>query len=309
MSLRKYLKVGGVPVLHAKVEEPHSKVVDYSGNRLHELGGFPLEQMVAHKGRPCIAVIDTETTCENGDNFGKPLTYDIGVTIVLKETGEPVHKACWIIQDIFCDAKLMKGAYFTNRTLTDYPFILANRIGKLCSFVDAVTDLTYLFKAYNVKAFAAYNSAFDTKAFDATAQYINRVYGHHTDFGLVCDLRQGSIDVLDLWAASCMTFMCHDEYKQSAYIKHWLTNTNNFQTSAEAANNFIHGSEVGEDHTALSDTAIEAGIYQYILGLPEGREVLDLCYNNHGETWAYVNNLGTASALKWAKANGFTCNV
>lgn len=308
MSLRKFQKVGGVAVLH-KAEEAHTKKVDYSSNRLHELGGVPSELMGVYHGETCIAVVDTETTCENGDNFGKPLIYDIGVTFVRKSDGVPVGKCCFIISDIFCNAKLMKGAYFTNRTLTDYPYILALGIGKLVTYTEALIQLQMLFQKFNVDTFAAYNSAFDTKAFDATAEYMQRVYDVNADFGLVADIRQGKIDVMDLWAASCMTFMSHDEYKKQATIHHWLTNTNNFQTSAEAANNFIHDSEVGEDHTALSDTAIEAGIYQYILSLEDGREVLNLCLNGHGETWSYVNNLGQASALKWAQANGFTPNI
>lgn len=323
MTFRKQVfTVGQVEVIHAvhkvatatskgltPAQEPHTKVIDYSSNRLHELSGVPQSQLAEYCGEECIAVIDTETTCETGDNFGKPLIYDIGVTYVRKSDGVPVGKSCYIISDVFCNYELMHGAYFTKRTLTDYPYILAGGIGELVTFGGAIARLSLEFVRYNVKTFAAYNSAFDTKAFDATSEYIDRIYGTNTNVGLVADIRQGTIDVLDLWAGACMTFMSHDEYKLVASKEHWLTTSGNFQTSAEAANNYIHGSLVGEDHTALSDTAIEAGIYRYILTLPDGYETLQHCYNSHGQTWAYVNNLGKASGLEWAKKNGFTPNI
>ncbi len=306
---KKVFKVGEIEVVHAiqKAQEPHSKIVDYSANRLHILSGVPTCQMAEYKGEECVAIVDTETTCETGDNFGKPLIYDIGVTYVRKSDGVPVGKSCYIISDVFCNYALMKGAYFTKRTLTDYPFILASDYAELVTFDIALDRLQAEFVRFNVKTFAAYNSAFDTKAFDATGEYIQRIYDTHTNYGLVADIRKGTIDVLDLWAASCETFMANDVFKHEAYERQWLTKTGNFGTSAEIANNYIHGSEVGEDHTALSDTAIEAGIYRYIIE-NYGFEEINLCYNGHGETWSFVNNLGKASALQWAKNNGFTPN-
>ena len=104
-----------------------------------------------------------------------------------------------------------------------------------------------------------------------------------------------------------MTFMSASGFKGEAWNHHWLTPSHNFATNAEAANNYINGSEVGEDHTALSDTAIEAGIYRYILE-NYGFSSLEACFNKHGKTWQAVNDLGRESAYKWAISNGFSPN-
>lgn len=305
MSFRELALPSGTVILQAP-QEAHSKTVDYSHNRIKQLGGIPSSMFGSYDGdSPCIAVIDTETTCETGDNFGKPLIYDIGVTFVRASDGVPVAKADFIIEETFCNAQLMKGAFFTNRVFTDYPYILAEGIANLCTFSTAIDHLSHLFLKYNVGTFSAYNSNFDTKAFDKTAMYLERIDPetlYHK--GLVSDIRNGTIDVLDLWALSCMLFMCHDEYKEQAFNKGWFTKgKDKFSTNAEAANNFIKGSEVGEDHTALSDTAIEANIYRFCLTQPDAQEVIKLCLNGHGETWGFVNNQGADSVRAWVLKN------
>jgi hypothetical protein len=60
---------------------------------------------------------------------------------------------------------------------------------------------------------------------------------------------------------------------------------------------------VGEDHTALSDTAIEASIYKFCLSQSGVDEIIELCLNGHGETWGYVNNQGAASVRAWVEQN------
>ncbi len=268
----------------------HAKGNDLSGVKLNALLGTPWTKMADWEGEETVLVFDTETTCENGDNFGKPLIYDLGYTIVRKSDGVPVYKACSIIQETFTNAKLMKSAFFTNRVFTDYPYILNASFVELCSFKHAVLDMTEDIRKFNVKAIAAYNAGFDTNAFCKTAEYLNREYGY-TESGVVSDIRNGNIDVLCLYKASCMSFMSHDEYKAEAYKHHWLTAKGLFQTSAEAANNFIHNGEVGEDHTALSDSAIEAEIYKYLVSSEEGREAMSRAMNGHGESWSFVNNV------------------
>lgn len=299
MSFRNQVVQGVTIALQSKPTEEHSKVTDYSKNRLRELGGVPTSLLVPYNGEPCIAVIDTETTCETGDNFGKPLIYDVGVTFVRKSDGLPVAKASFIITDVFCNAKLMKSAFFTNRVFTDYPFILNMGMTNLVSFDTMLDTLASLFTYYNVHVFAAYNSSFDKRAFLATAEYCERVSNTNCYRGLVAEFKEETIDELDLWALSCMTFMSHDDFKKQAFLHHWFTKKlDKFGTSAEAANNFINGSEVGEDHTALSDTAIEAGIYKFCLAQPEFKDVYKLCLNGHGETWGYVNN---CPVRKWVE--------
>jgi hypothetical protein len=217
MSFRKL----ALPSGSVTIQDAHSKVTDYSKNRIKELGGVPVDLMVKYSGGECIAVIDTETTCETGDNFGQPLIYDVGVTFVLKSTGDPVGKADFIITDTFCNAKLMKGAFFTNRVFTDYPHILAENIANLCNFETMLKQMQQLFLHYNVSTFAAYNSSFDTRAFDKTASYLERINPEKTyHFGLVSDIRNGTIDVLDLWALSCMTFM--NQCRSSKQLYSWF---------------------------------------------------------------------------------------
>jgi hypothetical protein len=300
MSFRQTKLAAGIVNIQTRpAKEEHTKAVDYSDNRLRELGGIPLTAMAQYCGETCIAVIDTETTCETGDNFGKPLIYDIGVTFVKKSNGLPVGKASFIITDTFCNDKLMKAAFFTNRVFTDYPYILNMQMTNLVSFDKMLDMLAELFVKYNVDTFSAYNSNFDKRAFLATAEYCERVNNTDCYRGLVVEFKEGTIDELDLWALSCMTFMNHDDFKHEAMLHHWFTKKlDKFGTSAEIANNYINGSEVGEDHTALSDTAIEAGIYHYCLQQPEFKEVITICLNGHGETWGYVNNCPVA---KWVE--------
>jgi len=282
----------------------HEKAQALPVKRLRELGGIHPDQLADYNGQECIFVVDTETTCENGDNFGKPLIYDIGITIVIKSTGEPVAKASFIITDVFCDYKLMKSAFFTNRVFTDYPYILNMQLTNLVNYKTALDMIEALEVQYNVNTFGAYNSDFDTRAFLATADYLEAKTDEFYNYGLVSQIRDNKIDVLDLWALSCMTFMSSDAYKEQAFNHSWYTKGGKWATNAECANNFINGYEMGEDHCALSDSAIEAGIYKYCLDTqPDFNEVVNICLRGKGETWSYVNNQGNDSVLNWVSVN------
>ncbi len=300
------IKQGNI-VLQAKPCENttgHEKAQALPVKRLRELGGIHPDHLAHYDGQECIFVVDTETTCENGDNFGKPLIYDIGITIIIKSTGEPVAKASFIITDIFCDHKLMKAAFFTNRVFTDYPYILNMGLTNLVNYAEALDMIAELKATYNVNTFAAYNSGFDTKAFLATADYLEAKEGGFYNHGLAYQIRYHEIDVLDLWALSCMTFMSSDAYKEEAFNHSWYTKGGKWATNAECANNFINNYEMGEDHCALSDSAIEAGIYRYCLSTqPDFNEVVKICLRGKGETWSYVNNQGNDSVLNWVAAN------
>jgi len=288
------LKQGDV-VLQAKPcknTTGHEKAKALPVERLRELGGIHPDQLAHYNGQECIFVVDTETTCEKGDNFGKPLIYDIGITIIIKSTGIPVAKASFIITDIFCDHKLMKSAFFTNRVFTDYPYILNMGLTNLVDYVTALDMMEALKVQYNVATFAAYNSDFDTRAFLATADFIEEKNSHGLcSFGLVDQIRCHKIAVLDLWALSCMTFMSSDAYKEQAFNHSWYTKGGKWATNAECANNYINNYVMGEDHCALSDSAIEAGIYRYCLTTQSDfNEVVNICLRGKGETWSYVNN-------------------
>jgi hypothetical protein len=238
----------------------------------------------SYKGGNCIAVLDTETT-------GLPplgMVYDVGYSLVEIQHGCAVivYKGGVLIDEIFSDSKVMRNAYFANKVFTHYPYLLQAGVERLKPFSLASIELRSIFNSFNVDKIAAYNANFDKRMLAATAT------------ALQCGNVFESYEWIDLWQVSCNTFLQDMQFIKWANARGFISGKGNVMTSAEVVNKYLTGNDFAEDHTALSDSVLEAGILAHIIKLGHGG--LLNASSMTGKTWQAVNS---HAAKDWVKAH------
>lgn len=208
------------------------------------------------------AVFDTETI-----GISPKLVYDLAL-IVCNRAGEPIAKKSWIIREVMTDAKLMLGAYYSNRVFSHYIPALDAGTLKLATFADARKEFNAMLLEHNAKTVCAYNIAFDRKAMRETAQ--------HT--GHVGNFLEKKINFACLWLASCRILANTNKYRAFCRENNLVSDAGNVRTSAEAVFAYLKQNPgFVESHTAMEDCEIESQILGAINRRKKGfpRNVLD----------------------------------
>lgn len=245
------------------------------------------------------AVIDTETCTipELKEHFEDkaglicPLVYDLAVSVIDRQ-GNIVHQQSWIIAETYSNPILFNtGFYAWKRPI--YETMLKRGETKIETWYNAKMQLLQIMEKFNAIA-CAYNALFDfKKAFHSTNRYISAIYkpqGMAEVSKMVAaiveretkkyrpkskkeketeEARFWLVDryfrIIDIWDFACSTFFQTKKYKELAFENGWYSDAGNFKTNAEVAYRFVSGEmEFDEDHTALSDTSVEAAILAYI---------------------------------------------
>ena len=202
-----------------------------------------------------IITIDVETA----GGFGNPLVYDIGYAITDKK-GNIYETRSFLIKEIWENKKLMNSAYYSNKIPLYYEKLNRNEI-KVVSFDYMRNDILELMREYNVKILSAYNSDFDTNALTNTMRNLKN--NKHAKF-LTEEFKD--IKIRCIWCLACQNLYTQKSFRQMAINNNWLTEANNFRTSAEIGYRFLTGNtDFEEEHTGLADVLIEIEIMAYAL--------------------------------------------
>lgn len=189
-----------------------------------------------------IVVFDTETI-----SLEKPFCYNIGYTIVNKESREHLVKRDYVVEQIWHNPMLFITAYYADKrdiyvkAMRSRKTIMA-KYGYICQAM--IRD----FIKYEVVGAYAFNSPFDDK-----------VFAYNSDW-FKCNNPFDNLPIFDI-RGYVHHFMIDDNFKAFCEEHGYFTDSGNYSTTAEVMYRYLTGNtEFIEDHTALSDSEIEAEI-------------------------------------------------
>lgn len=216
--------------------------------------------------------------------IAKPLVYDLGWTITDRQ-GNILDSKNYLIAEIFSVPTVFNTAYYKDKKKI-YIDLLKSKQIKLVSWNDAIVDL--LEDLRKVDLVTAFNACFDfKKAIPFTEKYIENLYSSNyykweAEQKKKCldllegkdnsknedylkpyfELRGESFPVADLWGVACERLINIDKYRDYCLKNNLLTDSKiYFKTNAETSFQYLMNKhDFTEDHTALSDALIEAGI-------------------------------------------------
>lgn len=189
-----------------------------------------------------IVVFDTETI-----SLEKPFCYNIGYTIVNKESREHLVKRDYVVEQIWHNPMLFITAYYADKrdiyvkAMRSRKTIMA-KYGYICQAM--IRD----FIKYEVVGAYAFNSPFDDKVFTYNSDWFK------------CNNPFDNIPIFDI-RGYVHHFMIDDNFKAFCEEHGYFTDSGNYSTTAEVMYRYLTGNtDFIEDHTALSDSEIEADI-------------------------------------------------
>ena len=204
-----------------------------------------------------ICVFDTETVSIN-----KPFCYNVGLVIYDTDSRQILHKADYVIDQIWHNLPLFNTAYYADKR----PVYVGRMRGKktvLKKWGHVMQDMIRVFKTYEVQAAFAYNSPFDDKVFSFNCDWFKTK--NPFDNVPIYDIR-GYVHKFIAFTPS---------FKDFCETNKAFTESGNYSTTAETLFQYItQDSDFQEEHTALSDSLIELEILTYCvdIGAEWGKE-------------------------------------
>lgn len=192
-------------------------------------------------------VLDTETVTDSR------VPFDVGMTIINRK-GE-IHKQLnWFtkeILDTLTGIHVLSKDSFSKRKLPFYLKIKEEQSHLIVPFDFIKANFEKEVAALNNNvAVVAYNAAFDVRALNN--------YSNSLGLG---DFFNKDVEIWDLLNIALHSLCNSKNYVEFALINNFITEAGNIKSSAEAVFNYLlKGEKFEEDHTALSDTEIEARI-------------------------------------------------
>ena len=188
-----------------------------------------------------IVVFDTETT-----SLDKPFCYNIGY-IILTDDGTPLLRHDFVVEQIWHNLPLFSSAYYAEKRPL-YIERMKKRVAVMDKFGYICQRMRREFKQCEVAYAYAYNSNFD-----------ERVFNFNTDW-FKCINPFDELPVLDI-RGNVHQFLVNDTFKEWCEKHNEFTDSGNYSTTAETLMRYISGqTDFTEEHTALSDSEIEAEI-------------------------------------------------
>lgn len=190
-----------------------------------------------------ICVFDTETT-----NIEKPFCYNIGYLIYDTEEKAIIHKADYVVEQIWHNAELFTTAYYENKRS-----LYIERMRAQKCIMDKLGYITQRmcrdFKTFEVVGAYAYNSPFDDRVFSFNCDWFH--IKNPFDNIPIFDIR-GYVHKFIAFTPEFQAF-CNQHGR--------YTEKGNFSTTAETLFQFIKQDlTFEEEHTALADSLIECEI-------------------------------------------------
>lgn len=257
------------------------------------------------------------TTAKQKQNIAiaKPLVYDIGWCIS-DSKGNILKKENYLIQEIFFVPNVFNTAYYKDKR-NIYLNLLAKNEIKVGCWNDVIGIL--LEDLRKVDIVCAYNATFDfKKAIPFTERYIKALYSNYYNEwekiqrGYCKDIAKGKNEsenpdfltpsfnlrnedfpIVDLWGLACNRLINIDRYRNYCLENDLLTNSAQFfKSSAETCFQYLSKQyDFIEEHTALSDSLIEAEILTK--AIKKGKinpQIIAFPFRELGTTKDYVLN-------------------
>lgn len=189
-----------------------------------------------------ICVFDTETT-----SLEKPYCYNVGYLILDTESRACLVKREFVIEQIWHNLPLFNTAYYTNKR-SIYVGALRARTIRMEKFGYVTQQMLRDFRNYEVERAFAYNSTFDEKVFNFNCDWFKVINPFET------------VPISDI-RGFVHHFMIDDTFRAWCEENNAFTESGHYSTTAEALTRYIRSdTSFVEDHTALSDSEIEAEI-------------------------------------------------
>ena len=197
-----------------------------------------------------IMVLDTETI-----NLHKQFVYDLGYTIADAD-GNVIAKKSYVISQVYNNKELFATGYYSSK-MPLYESRLQSGYSKKVGWGNAMRYLANDIKKYGITKIYAYNSKFDSGAFEFMCSW----------YGCVNPL--GATEILDI-----MDFIkpitSTREYKEFCRSNGYMTKHKypRPQMKAETLYRYLtQNVDYEEEHTGLEDSKIELEILLTALGL------------------------------------------
>lgn len=194
-----------------------------------------------------ILVFDTETV-----DVEHAFCYNVGYTIVNIETREKLLKRDYVIEQVWENKMLFSTSYYAEKKQL-YINALRGRKASIKHWGHTMQRMIKDIQDYNVEFAYAFNSPFDVRVFDFNSEWFKS--SNALDYVETIDIR-GLINKL----------LFSEEYKAFCEENGFYTESGNYSGNAETLTKFIRQDiDFVEDHTALSDSLIEADIILYMI--------------------------------------------
>ena len=189
-----------------------------------------------------IVVFDTETV-----SLEKPFCYNIGYTIVNLDNGETLVKRDYVVEQVWHNPMLFITAYYADKR-DIYVAAMRSRKTIMAKYGYICQAMIRDFIKYEVVGAYAFNSPFDDKVFTYNSDWFK------------CNNPFDNIPIFDI-RGYVHQFMVDNNFKKFCEDNGYFTDSGNYSTTAEVVYRYLTGNtEFIEDHTALSDSEIEAEI-------------------------------------------------
>ena len=189
-----------------------------------------------------ICVFDTETI-----SLEKPYCYNVGYLILDTESRACLVKREFVIEQIWHNLPLFNTAYYANKR-SIYVGALRARTIRMEKFGYVTQQMLRDFRNYEVERAFAYNSAFDEKVFNFNCDWFKVINPFET------------VPISDI-RGFVHHFMIDNTFRAWCEENNAFTESGHYSTTAEALTRYIRSdTSFTEDHTALSDSEIEAEI-------------------------------------------------
>ena len=202
-----------------------------------------------------VIVIDTETT----NTIEEPIVYDIGFTIIDKESGEIEIAKSYVVADIFLDKSLMDNAYFKDK-IPQYWEEIKNGQRVLTSWYKIAKEFRNLVKENEIEEVYAHNMRFDYRALNLSQRFITcSKFRYFFPYGMqICDTLKMARDILK----------DNKEYRDFCVENGFITSNNQNRYTAEIIYRYLTNDlDFVEAHTGLEDILIEKEILKYCLSI------------------------------------------
>lgn len=202
-----------------------------------------------------IIVIDTETT----NSLEEPICYDIGFTILDKESGDIEAQRSYVVTDIFLDKSLMDSAYFKDK-IPQYWEEIKSGQRVLTSWYKIAKEFRTLVKENEVEEAYAHNMRFDYRALNLSQRFITcSKFRYFFPYGMrICDTLKMARE----------TLKDNQEYREFCLANGFITSKNQNRYTAEVIYRFLTNDlDFEEAHTGLEDVLIEKEILKYCLSI------------------------------------------
>lgn len=194
-----------------------------------------------------ILVFDTETV-----DVEHAFCYNVGYCIVDTETKEKLIKRDYVVEQVWENKMLFSTSYYADKKEL-YVSALRGRRAKIKYWGHVMQRMVRDIQEFDVEFAYAFNSPFDVRVFDFNSEWFKS--SNALDYVKTIDIR-----------TLINPLVFSSEYKEFCETHNLFTESGNYSANAESLTKFIRqDKEFVEEHTALSDSLIEADIILYMI--------------------------------------------